>query len=77
MAKLRQAPADVILVDVRMPGMSGIGLTSRVKATPDLAEIPIRMMTGDSRRETLGGSIEAGAVEFAAGHRGGRRSKRN
>jgi len=39
-------------------------LTQRLKAAPHLANIPIIMMTGDARRETLVSSMEAGAIAF-------------
>jgi CheY-like chemotaxis protein len=64
LAKLRRMRPDVILMDVRLPGMDGVELTRRLKATPHLATIPIVMMTGDARRETLISSMEAGAAAF-------------
>jgi CheY-like chemotaxis protein len=64
LALLRRIRPDVVLVDVQMPEMTGIELVARLKATPDLAPIPVMMMTGNARRETLQGSVEAGAVGF-------------
>jgi CheY-like chemotaxis protein len=62
--QLRRLRPDVILTDVRMPGLDGVSLTQRLKAEPLLARIPIIMMTGDSRRETLASSINVGAAAF-------------
>jgi CheY-like chemotaxis protein len=56
----------IILMDVRLPGMDGVSLTQYLKATPHLANIPIIMMTGDSRHETLKKSVHAGASDFLA-----------
>jgi CheY-like chemotaxis protein len=64
LAHLRREGADVILMDVRMPGLDGVTLTRRLKAASVTAHIPIVMMTGDARRETLVGSMEAGAAGF-------------
>lgn len=61
---LRLAHPDLILMDFRLPGTDGISLTRQLKASPDLAAIPIIMMTTDSRRETVQGSIDAGAGNF-------------
>ena len=49
---------------LRYPGADGVTLTRRLKALPDMADIPIVMMTGDARRETLLGSMDAGAAAF-------------
>lgn len=63
-AQLRRIRPDVILMDIRLPGQDGMELTRRLKASPDLTDIPVVMMTGDARRETLAGSVAAGAVAF-------------
>jgi CheY-like chemotaxis protein len=56
----------VILMDVGLPGMDGVSLTQYLKATTHLANIPVIMMTGDSRNETLKKSVHAGARDFVA-----------
>jgi CheY-like chemotaxis protein len=62
--QLRRMRPDVILMDVRMPGLDGVSLTQRLKAEPELARIPVILMTGDSSRETLASSIDVGAAAF-------------
>ena len=64
LSQLRRVRPDVILMDIRLPGMDGVEVTARLKATPQLSEIPVVMMTGDARRETLVNSVEAGASAF-------------
>jgi len=64
LAQLRRVRADLILMDVRLPGLDGVRLTRCLKASAETASIPIVMMTGDARRETLVGSMEAGAAGF-------------
>jgi len=59
----RQRP-DVILMDIHLPGLNGVALTQRLKASPHLATIPIVMMTGDASKVTLRNSMEAGAAAF-------------
>jgi CheY-like chemotaxis protein len=62
LALLRREGADIILMGVRMPGLDGLTLTRRLKAASTTAHIPIVMMTGYARRETLAGSMDAGAA---------------
>ena len=61
---LRRLRPDAILMDIRLPGIDGVSLTKRLKASPTLADIPIIMMSGDSRVETLVRSVEVGAAAF-------------
>ena len=42
----RQAP-DVILSDLRMPQIDGMGLLTRVRRDPRLREVPVAIVTGD------------------------------
>jgi CheY-like chemotaxis protein len=62
--QLQTEQPDVILMDVCLPGLDGISLTRLLKASAHLAAIPVIMMTGDSRRETVASSIDAGAAAF-------------
>jgi CheY-like chemotaxis protein len=57
---------DAILMDIRLTDSDGVTLTRQLKASPHLAHIPIILMTGDSRREKLISSLEAGAADFIA-----------
>lgn len=64
LSQMKRVKPDVVLMDIRLPGLDGLTLTQRLKATPHLSDIPVIMMTGDARRETLIHSVEAGASEF-------------
>jgi DNA-binding response OmpR family regulator len=57
---------QLILVDVRLPGMNGVSLTQYLKATVHLANIPVIMMIGDTGSETSKISRKAGASDFVA-----------
>ena len=61
---LTQRRPDLILMDINLPDMDGIALTGRLKALPQFSAVPVLMLTGDARRETLASSVSAGASGF-------------
>ena len=66
LGELVQAEPGAILLDLVAPGSDAVGLTRHLKGLPDVAHIPIIIMSGDARRETLFNSIRAGASDFIA-----------
>ena len=64
LALLRRRHPAVILMDVNLPGMDGLTLTEWLKASPTLAHIPIIMLTGEAKRETIERSKSLGAAGF-------------
>ena len=59
---VRHNPVEVVLTDVRMPGLSGIELCKRVHEWhPDL---PVIVLTGFGSMETAVQAIRAGAYDF-------------
>src|SRR5689334_19109768 len=57
---------DLILLDVMMPEMDGLEVCQRLRTTPDLAEVPIIMVTALDDRESRVCVIEAGADDFVS-----------
>lgn len=55
---------DVILLDVMMPGMTGFEVCQRIRTEPEIAEIPIIMLTALDDRESLLTALKAGADDF-------------
>jgi DNA-binding NarL/FixJ family response regulator len=53
---------DVILMDIRMPGLDGIAATARLRSTADTS--PVLVLTTFGEDEVLWGAIEAGAAGF-------------
>lgn len=54
----------LILLDWNMPEMNGIEFLRAVKEMPDLAEIPVIMLTTESERRKMIEAIEAGAKHY-------------
>jgi putative two-component system response regulator len=61
---IRQSPPDLILLDVIMPGKSGLELCREVKENHLTRLIPVVLITGLSQREDKIKGIEAGADDF-------------
>ncbi len=57
-------PPDLILLDVMMPGINGLEVCRRIKASPDRRHIPIIFVTalGEMKDEELG--LKLGAVDY-------------
>jgi putative two-component system response regulator len=61
---IAQAPPDIILLDVQMPGLDGFEVCRRVKANPTTRLTPVVLITGLSDRKSRIEGIEAGADDF-------------
>ncbi len=55
---------DCILLDLRMPGLSGTETCRRIKADPELRRVPLIMLTALDEREAMIAGIEAGADDY-------------
>jgi signal transduction histidine kinase len=61
---LNRLKPDLILLDVMMPGMDGFEVCRRIRTTPQLAEVPIIILTALDDRASLLMGLEAGADDF-------------
>lgn len=57
---------DLILLDVRMPGIDGFEVCRRLRAHSQLSEVPIIFVTALGDRESRLHALEAGADDFIA-----------
>ncbi len=62
LAAVRQRPVDVIVSDVRMPGLDGIGLIERLRELGDAT--PVILLTTFDERELMQRAVAAGAQGF-------------
>ena len=66
LAYLASSPADLILMDVLMPGMDGLTATRQIKANPRWKKIPVIVLTAKARPEDERESRAAGADDYMA-----------
>jgi putative two-component system response regulator len=57
-------PPDLILLDIMMPGISGLEICRRLKSNPDRRRIPIIFVTAMSSTEDEKRGLETGAVDY-------------
>ena len=57
---------DAILLDIRMPGIDGYEVCHRLKATPELAEIPVIFVSANATETTRQKAFEVGGFGFIA-----------
>jgi len=60
----REHLPDVILLDLRMPGMDGLEVCRKLKADPETQLLPVVVVTGMDSREARLAALEAGATDF-------------
>ncbi|NCC21558.1 MAG: PleD family two-component system response regulator [Alphaproteobacteria bacterium] len=58
-----EAP-DIVLLDVMMPGMDGFEVCERIKKNPDVAHIPVVMVTALTDTQDRVRGLESGADDF-------------
>jgi len=58
--KLVGGDFDFLITDWNMPGMTGIDLLRAVRANPELAGLPVLMVTAEAKREQIIEAAQAG-----------------
>lgn len=57
---LKKGGFDFLITDWNMPGMTGIELLRAVRADPELATLPVLMVTAEAKREQIIAAAQAG-----------------
>lgn len=63
-ARLQAGSFDLILTDVQMPRLDGFALTRRIKQTPELARIPVVILSSLASPEDKRRGLDAGADAY-------------
>ena len=68
LALVRAERPDVVLMDIRMPGLDGLGATKAITADPDLADVRVLILTTFELDEYVFEALRAGAAGFLVKH---------
>ncbi|MBN1288244.1 MAG: response regulator [Actinobacteria bacterium] len=64
LAKMRENKPDLVLLDIRMPGLTGYDLLNAVSTDDEIRHIPVIMCTASAGAEAEEKCIELGAKYF-------------
>lgn len=57
---------DVVVLDAMMPVMDGFEVLRRLKADPEVRDIPVVMLTALRREQDIVGGLQLGAADYLA-----------
>ena len=60
----RTSKPDVVLLDMRMPGMDGFQVLEQMRESPETKDLPVIFLTADNDRENLIRAFAAGANDY-------------
>ncbi|WP_256403823.1 response regulator transcription factor [Halorubrum salinum] len=57
-------PPDLIVLDIMMPGLTGLQVLERVREADSLSSVPVIMLTSRGREEHVVEGFERGATDY-------------
>ncbi|MDR0380654.1 MAG: response regulator [Oscillospiraceae bacterium] len=64
LSALTRIRADLILLDIEMPGLSGFDVMNELQKNPDTRDIPVIFVTAHATREVIARAAKAGAKDY-------------
>jgi len=61
---INKSRPDVVLLDIAMPGMDGLETLQRIKSQPELANIPVIMVTAQGDRQNMVKAVQLGVRDY-------------
>ncbi len=61
---LKTKKADLVVSDWNMPQMTGIDLLKAIRGDGDLKDIPVLMVTAESKKENIMAAVQAGVNNY-------------
>lgn len=66
LAQARENSIDLMVLDVMMPGLSGMDVTREVRGDPSLAGVPIILLTAKAQEVDVEAGFAMGADDYVA-----------
>ena len=63
-AKAKSEKPDLMLLDIMMPKLDGISVLWELKSNPEIAKMPVIVLTNIGDVDTISKIVEAGAVDY-------------
>ena len=60
----RTVKPDLVLMDVRLPGMDGLEATRRLLADPETASVAVAVLSAQAFQEDVRRAMDAGCVDY-------------
>lgn len=64
LALAERSPPDLVLLDMRMPGLDGFDVLEGLQAMAQTRDVPVVFLTADHERDSLTRAFSAGAVDY-------------
>jgi two-component system, chemotaxis family, chemotaxis protein CheY len=61
LSKLKAGKFDFVITDINMPNMTGFELIRAMRADPQLAKIPVLVVSAEAKKEDIVNAAQAGA----------------
>lgn len=64
LADIKKKKPDIILLDILLPKLDGFAVLEKVKADPEIKNIPVILLTNLGQKDDVEKGLEAGAVDY-------------
>ena len=64
LTQIEEDPPDLVVLDLNLPGMSGLDVCRLMRQDPWMSKIPVLMLTGKSEEDDILAGLEVGADDY-------------